>query len=176
MEIAPDFFDYFEATAALMEKDKFVVLTTLSFYTKSPNSAFLEYSFTTISFKLWQVYNGCFLVEWQWTKAICTWSLYVLSSWSCGFPFFFHDWSNCYIFFTRKIPINAKFLFCRYPLSLWFLPWTWMDVVSVNMGWTISKVAKGISLLALLYCCYGFYECIFICFVLSQKLFMSIYL
>jgi len=70
MEIAPDFFDYFEATATLLDKDKYVLLSIYYvmlllrwiFLLDMPSHSFG----TGISpnVQLMKDDNGCFFLEW----------------------------------------------------------------------------------------------------------------
>lgn len=67
MEIAPDFFDYFEAMATLLDKDKYVFKKRGVLNLLSPDSLFMFFKIFRSLFIIlhypFQVHYGCFVME-----------------------------------------------------------------------------------------------------------------
>jgi hypothetical protein len=72
MEIAPDFFDYFEAAAKLLDSDKYV---TLLFFLlanlRNPIYSLSNYFSFIVALLALKDNYGCFFLERQWAKTVC---------------------------------------------------------------------------------------------------------
>lgn len=149
MEIAPDFFDYFEATASILDKDEYallqfshcilkwllhrVIICSLLFYC-SPMVCDVG--------RLWLFLLGM-------TMGKCSLCMIQVMSINMHLISFFFPFKISFKkIWKLLVDGNIEFLFellfymlCRNSLPFRFLSRPWMDADKIHMEWIITKVA-----------------------------------